>query len=46
MRIEALIRPTETRALEAEADDYETALSAVEAQVPDGWQMIQIRRAK
>jgi hypothetical protein len=34
MKLTATIRPTETRTLQAEAGDYETAKAQIEAQVP------------
>lgn len=34
----------ETGELTAEGDSYETALAGLDAQVPDGWRLISIRR--
>jgi len=42
MKITATIRPTETRSITVEADDYETGKAQLEAQVPEGWQILQI----
>lgn len=42
MKLTATIRPTETRTLQAEAGDYETAKAQIEAQVPEGWQILQV----
>jgi hypothetical protein len=42
MKLTATIRPTETRTLQAEASDYETANAQIEARVPEGWQILQI----
>jgi hypothetical protein len=40
MKLTAILRPTEPR--QTEAGDYETAKSQIEAQVPEGWQILQI----
>jgi hypothetical protein len=40
MRLTAPIRPTETRALQIEAGDYETGKAQIEAQVAEGWQIL------
>ena len=45
MKITATIRPTETRTLTVEAADYETGKAQIEAQVPEGWQILQILNA-
>jgi hypothetical protein len=42
MKLTATIRPTETRIIAVEADDYETGKARLEAQVPEGWQILQI----
>lgn len=42
MKLTVTIRPTETRTLQADAADYETAKAQIEAKVPDGWQILQI----
>jgi hypothetical protein len=42
MKLTASIRPTETRTLQAEAGDYETAKAQIEVQVPEGWRILQI----
>jgi hypothetical protein len=42
MKLTATIRPTKTRTLQTEAGDYETARAQIEAQVPEGWQILQI----
>jgi hypothetical protein len=42
MKITATIRPTETRTITVEAEDYETGKTELEAQVPEGWQILQI----
>ena len=34
----------ETGELTAQGDDYDTALSGLDAQVPEGWRLISIRR--
>jgi hypothetical protein len=42
MNLTAIIRRTETRTLQAEGGDYETAKAQIEAQVPEGWQILQV----
>lgn len=42
MNLTAIIRPPETRTIRAEAGDYETARAQIEAQVPEGWQILRI----
>lgn len=42
MKLTATIRPTETRIITAEAGDYAAAKAQIEAQVPEGWLILQI----
>jgi hypothetical protein len=42
MKLTAIIRPAETRTLQAEAGDYESAKAQIEAPVPEGWQTLQV----
>jgi hypothetical protein len=42
MKLVATIRPTETRTIEAEAEDYDTAKALLLEQIPEGWQLLQI----
>jgi hypothetical protein len=42
LKLTATIRPTETKTITVEADDYETAKAQLEAQIPEGWQTLQI----
>lgn len=42
LKLTATIRPTETRTITVEADDYPTAKAQIEAQVPEGWIILQI----
>lgn len=45
MRVTGLTQTTETRELTAEADDAETARAAVHAQVPQGYELLQVHSA-
>ena len=42
LKLTATIRPTETRTITVEAEDYATAKAQIEAQVPEGWLILQI----
>lgn len=42
VKLVATICPTETRTIEAEAEDYDSAKALIQAQVPEGWQILQI----
>ncbi|WIB72620.1 hypothetical protein [Curtobacterium sp. MCBD17_026] len=46
VKVKATIRSTETRELEAEGESYEAARAALDAQVPDGWQLTGYRTDK
>ena len=43
MKLLGLIRSTETREIEVEATSYAEARAAIEAQVPEGWQVLSFR---
>jgi hypothetical protein len=43
VQITGVIRPSETREITVEAEDYQDGRVKLEAQVPDGWQLIQIK---
>jgi hypothetical protein len=45
MKVRGLIQSSETRELTAEADDAESARAAIEAQVPDGFELLQVHNA-
>jgi hypothetical protein len=45
MSLTATIRPTETKIIEAEGDDYETTTAPLLAQVPEGWEVLLILNA-
>ncbi|WP_295118638.1 hypothetical protein [uncultured Leifsonia sp.] len=45
MKVRGLIQSSETQELTAEADDAETARKLVEAQVPEGYELIQVHNA-
>ncbi|NUP74309.1 MAG: hypothetical protein HOQ07_06635 [Sinomonas sp.] len=45
MNVIGTIRPTETRELEVEADSYQDAFELLRAQVPEGWQLLQVKQA-
>jgi hypothetical protein len=40
LKLTAIIRRTETRTIIVEADDYATAKAQTEAQIPEGWQIL------
>lgn len=42
LKLTATIRPTETRTIAVEAEDYASAKAHIEAQVPEGWIILQI----
>jgi hypothetical protein len=42
MKLTATIRPKETKTIEAEGEDYETVKAQLLAQVPEGWEVLQI----
>ncbi|MEA5456817.1 hypothetical protein SPF06_19005 [Sinomonas sp. JGH33] len=43
MQITGIIRPSETDGLTVEAEDYQDSRTRLEAQIPDGWQLIQTK---
>jgi hypothetical protein len=43
VQITGIIRPSETREITVEAEDYQDGRPKLEAQIPDGWQLIQIK---
>jgi len=45
VKLVATIRTTETSELEAEGDDYSALKAQLEAMVPDGFQMLSVRKA-
>lgn len=45
MKVRGLIQSSETQELTAEADDAQTARELVEAQVPEGSELIQVHNA-
>ena len=45
MKLVATIRTTETSELEAEGDDYSALKAQLEAMVPEGFQMLSVRKA-
>lgn len=42
MKVKGLIRPIETRELQAEGENYAAAREALEAQVPEGWLLLSV----
>lgn len=42
MKVTGIIRPTETRELEAEGESFLAAREALQQQVPEGWQLIMV----
>ena len=45
MKVRGLTQSSETQELTAEADDAQTARELVEAQVPEGYELIQVHNA-
>ncbi|MGO2658392.1 hypothetical protein [Mycetocola reblochoni] len=41
MKVEVTIAPVEIRVIEVEGADYESAKAAAEAQIPEGWRVLQ-----
>ncbi|ABM10460.1 MULTISPECIES: hypothetical protein [Paenarthrobacter] len=46
VKVKGVIRPMETRELEAEGEDYAAAREALLAQVPEGWQVLSVMTAR
>jgi len=46
MRLVGVIRPTETKEISAEGDSYDEAKAALEAALPEGWQLLSIRQQR
>jgi hypothetical protein len=42
VKVKGVIRPIETRELEAEGENYTAAREALLAQVPEGWQVLSV----
>lgn len=42
VKLSGTIRPTQTEKISAEGESYEEAKAALEAQVPEGWQLLQV----
>ncbi|WP_186764171.1 hypothetical protein [Arthrobacter yangruifuii] len=42
MKVTGIIRPVETRELEAEGEGFLEAREALQQQVPEGWQLIMV----
>lgn len=45
-KLVGIIRSAERRTLETEAPEYEDARAELEAQVPEGWEIIQFKTVK
>lgn len=45
-KLVGMIRSAERRTLEAEAPEYEDVRAELEAQVPEGWEIIQFQTVK
>lgn len=45
MKLVATIRTSATQEIEAEGDDYTAVKAQLEAMVPDGFQMLSVRKA-
>jgi hypothetical protein len=43
VKVVGIIQPVETKELSAEGDTYAEAKAAIEAQVPEGWRLLQIK---
>lgn len=44
MKVVGTIRPTETREIEVDAPSYQEAFELIKAQVPEGWQLLQVKQ--
>jgi hypothetical protein len=42
VKVVGIIQPVETKELSAEGESYADARAALEAQVPEGWRLLQI----
>lgn len=42
IKVVGTIRPVEKQQIRAEADSYEEAKAALDAQVPEGWELLSI----
>jgi hypothetical protein len=42
VKVQGIVRPTETREITVEAENYEAARAELEAQVPEGWQLLSL----
>ena len=42
VKLSGTMRPIQTETINAEGDSYESARAALEAQVPEGWQLLQV----
>ncbi|MCC3275283.1 MULTISPECIES: hypothetical protein [unclassified Arthrobacter] len=42
MKVTGIMRPIETRELEAEGENFLDAREALQKQVPEGWQLIMV----
>lgn len=42
VKLRGTIRPVETQELSAEGDSYDEARQALQAQVPEGWELLQV----
>lgn len=46
MKVRVTVQPTETREIEADGPDYETAKAAALGQIPEGWTAVMIRSVR
>lgn len=44
MKVIGTIRPNETRTIEVEADSYQEGFELIQQQVPEGWQLLQVKQ--
>jgi hypothetical protein len=42
VKVVGIIQPVETKELSAEGESYADARAAIEAQVPEGWRLLQV----
>jgi len=42
VKVKGTIRPMEIREIQAEGEDYAAAREALQAQVPEGWQLLSV----
>jgi hypothetical protein len=44
VKVVGTIRPTQIREIEVDATSYQEAFELIKAQVPEGWQLLQVKQ--